>query len=736
MQQTGVRNPRSRSQSSIQRSAASSVIGDGELVELSKIEKQVNAQAKLAQLMARTGSELATANYQSALQSVEQSGTLAREAQLPPDKAAFVLTICHLNNFVSHFSVGRLGEAEAALERAKNALGPDSNFVGEEFEALYMRILTSYLILRFSQGDLEGLTEVKELIKDFLSSEETPNSSMPVFMWHMGLLLGAETYTTQDAQDPRGARILGLFHAIHLELTGAMDKAREEYYDFIKFAKTEKMNELMLVALKRVAQVEAQNPASLAQVQKFSQDSLQEIQIREPDFPNRFSKFEAMFEALMELGCLVQVVEGLKFEGLSTFRAQLNPEYIRSVAKFMLRQTILKIQRAKTGYYKSTESEIGPRVTFGVDQGSQQPGRVQSAEPLKKQPMSDMEIIRMENQKSPWIHLEPLRELVGSVRGGKNSADEVSAALQNTIAMINKEESTALLATLAQHPAIRSYIQPFEKAVEDLATACTRLLIFQPFRAIKAVARFRQRGSQNPSQVQLNSGVLPSVPRNGSVRSIPPRVTPAFVSGDPRMGSQMRVASERAFAMPATNFLLTPEAVTKLNYTSSGKMTKYFVILGGVNLRWADKAEHLANPKLCHTVPLASLRGVTYGKVTKTFAKSGNKRLESWLCFSLINAKKSVDLYASETRINPWMMTLSAAVKNANPMAYCLRPGQFLWRKLKLVFEYFVVSQIPPKQLKKFKRGISFCRLILLYKIYEKNLRSGTAPPPSFVQRK
>jgi len=59
---------------------------EGELVDLSKIEKQVAAQAKLAQTLAKTRSELAAANYQSALQSVEQTGPSPRKPNCLPTK--------------------------------------------------------------------------------------------------------------------------------------------------------------------------------------------------------------------------------------------------------------------------------------------------------------------------------------------------------------------------------------------------------------------------------------------------------------------------------------------------------------------------------------------------------------------------------------------------------------------------------------------------------------------------
>lgn len=42
---------------------------------------------------------------------------------------------------------------------------------------------------------------------------------------------------------------------------------------------------------------------------------------------------------------------------------------------------------------------------------------------------------------------------------------------------------------------------------------------------------------------------------------------------------------------------------------------------------------------------MAEIRGILYGKVTPVFRKNYNKKLENWLCFSLIMKTRSLDFY-------------------------------------------------------------------------------------------
>ena len=113
---------------------------------------------------------------------------------------------------------------------------------------------------------------------------------------------------------------------------------------------------------------------------------------------------------------------------------------------------------------------------------------------------------------------------------------------------------------------------------------------------------------------------------------------------------------------------------------------------------------------------MSEIKGLVYGKITKTFEKSKNKDRERWLCFSIIMKNRPFDLYCEEESIDDWIIGLSHLIKKYNPDAYVLRPGQYYWRKLKYVMMELVKMKMPPKSLKHLEKNLSFVRVINLYK--------------------
>lgn len=95
---------------------------------------------------------------------------------------------------------------------------------------------------------------------------------------------------------------------------------------------------------------------------------------------------------------------------------------------------------------------------------------------------------------------------------------------------------------------------------------------------------------------------------------------------------------------------------------------------------------------------MGEIKGILYGKVTPVFRKNYNKKLENWLCFSLIMKTRSLDFYCENNQLNPWLIALSVEVKRKNPKAFTLTPGRILWRKIKhkLIF-YFQENQTGKK---------------------------------------
>jgi hypothetical protein len=160
------------------------------------------------------------------------------------------------------------------------------------------------------------------------------------------------------------------------------------------------------------------------------------------------------------------------------------------------------------------------------------------------------------------------------------------------------------------------------------------------------------------------------------------------------------------------------EQLEKFHYSSNGSRKEFFKIVDSKYLRWAPDAKKVNNPKAnCHSFDLAQIRGLTYGKVTSTFQKKKNEKLFSWLCVSMIMGKRPYDIYCSEDNVNAWYIGLAYAVKKHNPNAYVLSVGRFFWRKLRFLMTYLVIDRMSEDQKKKYtRRGLSFCKAILLYR--------------------
>ena len=112
---------------------------------------------------------------------------------------------------------------------------------------------------------------------------------------------------------------------------------------------------------------------------------------------------------------------------------------------------------------------------------------------------------------------------------------------------------------------------------------------------------------------------------------------------------------------------------------------------------------------------MSDIKGLVYGKVTKAFEGKKNKDKEPWLCFSLILKNRSYDVFATEEQINDWVIGLSHLIKKYSPDAYVVRPGQFFWKKLKMVMLELIKLKLPEKNLKQLKPNLSFVKVINMY---------------------
>lgn len=710
-----------KSASSIGKSENSaSFLAEPQMIDVAKIEKQLISSSKLIDLIHQSGLEMKTANFQSALKTLEDGVLLLKEDALLSEKSNYYLTSLYLDIFCCYFNLLNFELAENALEKAKTTMKAEFIVQNEEFQILYVRILADYLLLRYRQKDLEGMEEVKSVLSEYIQNQDRLQSGTNIIGWIIASLFGSDSFQTTNMSNQKTAKIMSLLHAVYLENIDSLQNAKDEYFSFLEYAKSEGLNELLLITVKRLIILERTDPKTVERLESYYQDRYEIFCEEDPLFSENFSIFELMFGIIAEISCMVQICENRKFEAISILKRKNNPELVKLVVKYMIRKTISVIRKINEGYYEN-ESQNKNKKLIGEKSEVKNTNlsnpsqiipknvnfQVQSARPVVKRNASDVK----------WAVFEPLKQLLSGVTikptPQKSQQSDLVQILTRSLKSIETESSQSILNSLTTQPVFQENQREYEACVEVINQACMRYIMFPSFKAIKDWAKFRQM-SKNDRSKSPTFGISPSKV------SLVSKIDKKQIKIEDQGANKSRYQSN--IAISPTNFLSRPESITKLNYSSRGKIMKYFIVLGNSTMRWADKPEYLSNPKLCHSVSLSTIKGVVYGKATSTFFKSGNKKLEDWLCFSIIFPKKSLDLYASETKCNIWVTTLSDLVKMNNPRAYCLTRGKLLWRKAKFLFLYFVISQIPEKQTKKFKKHISFCKAILLFKIFSQNL--------------
>ncbi|EGR27036.1 hypothetical protein IMG5_202740 [Ichthyophthirius multifiliis] len=142
----------------------------------------------------------------------------------------------------------------------------------------------------------------------------------------------------------------------------------------------------------------------------------------------------------------------------------------------------------------------------------------------------------------------------------------------------------------------------------------------------------------------------------------------------------------------AYKYTMVGDYLLKCNKTSNGRLQKFFKLAQDCTLRWTAREKNINNKSKVQFYHMQEVRGVVYGKVTDVMCKPYNKKLQSWLCFSLILKSRSLDFFCEPDQINKWLIALGSETKKFNPGSYALRPAQVYWRKMKLILYYYFVE--------------------------------------------
>ena len=718
-------------------SFSKSALKPQELLEFPKIEPFLTSNLKTTLFLSQISLENDSLNFESKLSNLNQEINSIKDNPLKSETSSLTLTCLYLSAVSCYLKLNQLELSEKCLENAKLEIKIEKTWKNPESQMIYLKILAFYLTLRFAQKSIDGLIEVKELIIDFIENQNVIIIDLSILDWISGAIFGTIQDLTKNSLNPKMEELRKFFTGIYQEFLGEKNPVREIYSQFLGFAQSEDLNELVLICLKRMKQLEKENENLKLKLQNFYDGKVKIFTENKPDFTKNFQIFEKLFNVIVEISCFLQMNRNQITSIPNNIKNSPNFELIKLVIKFMLRRFMVKIKKTNSGFYEEllpsneAENSIKQKPDFSKKTSNSLNSIVNKSNIQEKKQIETNNVDP--KLQEPWIHFAPLRELLSGVKhsnipsGVKNKdssssikqifPEEISETILQTIKKIEDENSELILNSLSNLPIFISSLNEFQKYVQVLADKCKSILLSACFWLIKQKTR-----SKEPTAHPLDQNAQ----RNLKISNQDQFQAQSLDLSRSKKPNKSNELNQSQIFKLFKKFLTIPEEIIKLNYSTTGKSKKYFIIINRNLLRVADKSEYLLNPKLCKSIPLSAIRGITYGKVTHTFFKKGNKNLEAWLCFSIILPHKSIDLYASETKLNLWIYTLSEMVKASNHTAYCLRKGQLLWRKMRFLVEYLVYQQIQESKKKKFRKSLSFPQAWVLYRVYlQKHAKSS-----------
>ncbi|KAL4492959.1 hypothetical protein ABPG72_020738 [Tetrahymena utriculariae] len=151
----------------------------------------------------------------------------------------------------------------------------------------------------------------------------------------------------------------------------------------------------------------------------------------------------------------------------------------------------------------------------------------------------------------------------------------------------------------------------------------------------------------------------------------------------------------------AYKYVMVGDYLLKCNKTTNGRLQKFFQLAPDSTLRWTSRERNINKKDKIQYYCMQDVKGVLYGKHTDVLQKPFNKKLEPWLCFSLVLKSRTLDFYCEKDQINRWLFALSEETKRKNPTAFVLKPSQVLWRKMKMIlYHHFVDPHLTSKERK------------------------------------
>eukprot|EP01017_Pseudomicrothorax_dubius_P009036 TRINITY_DN13008_c0_g1_i3.p1 TRINITY_DN13008_c0_g1~~TRINITY_DN13008_c0_g1_i3.p1 ORF type:complete len:315 (+),score=55.21 TRINITY_DN13008_c0_g1_i3:64-1008(+) len=164
----------------------------------------------------------------------------------------------------------------------------------------------------------------------------------------------------------------------------------------------------------------------------------------------------------------------------------------------------------------------------------------------------------------------------------------------------------------------------------------------------------------------------------------------------------------------AYSLAIRGDYIIKANIHSNYRKKKFVRLLPDEGiLKWASSEDAIRSVGRSRIYHLHEVEGLLLGRLTATFKKDYNKKLEPWLCLSIVLHNRTLDFYMKEEQMNLWYYVLSTETKRYNPRAYVPSFGRFLWRKCQMLMMHFFLAD----QLKSKRGRLTFVKALVAYKL-------------------
>ena len=631
---------------------------DDDISQISQISEnqdlKISQNIRIMNILFSGLHNLSQQNFQEAIKIFKNGINFFTENSENIKNSNYNISLMYTNIALSFFYLQNLKKSEQNLNKASSFLDINKNIKKEHFRILYLKILSNYLIIYIKNKNFENVQQIINLIKEFITNEKK-NSKRANYITQLIYML-------------------------------------------------------------------------------FKQDSLLKKKI--------FENFENLSDNSKGINLLIKAfmaefldennIGALFFDALEFYKAREDPMMCLVILRhliFLYRNDMEKYETLKSYYDDIINSEdidkeqienlfldfnekidVVKKLCFVLKDIEKKNKRF-CEENERNCDVKFMKFVIKLNLRKSFVNGE---KVVKEGNLGMNQIKKYKESLsfiEKTLELLDSENSQAMVNMLSSHKYVKTSLEKLKQSINVIIKTFYIILFKSTFQKILIKAE-----NSKTNQKIHNS----EPPKLNPLKFVQQNIKFSMVDSLIKNKKQLKTAKNHkirsVISETARKTVQKGALLTKLNFTSRGYLKKYVKIINNNTLRWAKKEKYLKNINNCHSYDLNDIKGIVYGKVTKTFTKRNkNKKLYPWLCFSIIFKKRPLDIYCTEEQINNWYIGLSELVKLFNSKAVVLSKGKFLWRKFGFLMKYAAVMSLSEKKRKGLKKGLSFCKAILLY---------------------